>query len=103
MSHDKNKHISLLPQDLYATNLEWWWTRVEGLSTTKSYDPSSLGPMLRDKLETFYLHFHKTYKHQTWHDHGGDLGWGAPTNKVIWPFHCVVTSREKSEMLNLHS
>ena len=31
--------------------------------------------MSADKSETFYLHFYKTYKHETWY--GDGLSWEA--------------------------
>ena len=41
-------------------------TYVEGFPPTKSYEFQSRGHVMsRDKLETFKLHFHKTYKHET--------------------------------------
>ena len=43
---------------------------------------------LREKFKMLYLHYHNAYEHQIWQ--GGDLPWGAPTYKVIWPFDHMV-------------
>ena len=40
------------------------------------------------KLNTLYLHFHKTNRHQILQ--GGDLPWGTFTHKVIWSFKQMV-------------
>lgn len=57
---------------LITINLGRVATSVEGLSLTK---PDV--PLITWSLEkkTLYLHFHNTYKHETWHN--GDLGQGA--------------------------
>ena len=35
-----------------------------------------------------YLHYHNVCGHQTWQ--GGELPWGSPTHKIIWPFDHMV-------------
>ena len=37
---------------------------------------------------TWNLHYHNDYGHQTCQ--GGDLPWGSPTPKILWPFDHVV-------------
>ena len=45
-------------------------------------------PRWHGKSKPFYVCFHSAYGHQDWYD--GELLWGAPTHKVIWPFDHVV-------------
>ena len=72
--------VSLLPQGLWPLNLARWWL------TTKSFNPLSRKILwtcghvkLRDKLKTFYLHYHNTFGHQTWQ--GGYLQGEASFHK----------------------
>ena len=51
---------------------------------------NSNGGLKREHLKFFlktYLHYHNTYGHQTLK--GGELPWGALTNKITWPFNHV--------------
>ena len=42
-------------------------TLGDGPPSSKPYDTWSQGQMiLRDRLEVYYLHFHKTYKPKNW-------------------------------------
>ena len=43
--------------------------------------------------KNLYLHFHNVYGHQTWQS--GNLQWGSPTFKVMWPFDYGVTWQMK--------
>lgn len=43
-----------------------------------------------DKLETFQRHFHKIYKHQTWHD--DDLDWTTTTSQATCTFDHMVNT-----------
>ena len=44
--------------------------------------------LVNQPIKALYLHYYIAYCHQTWQ--GGDLAWGAPTDKVTWPFDHVV-------------
>ena len=48
----------------------------------------SIWNFLLQQVKTLYLHYHNVYGHQTLQ--GGDLPWGAPHHKSIWPFDHVV-------------
>ena len=87
LGHMKNlKRFISTPTRPTTINLGGVATEFEGLPFTWSQIPLIMWS--REKLKTFYLHFHKTYKHQTWHS--GNLSWGAPTGKVICAFDHVV-------------
>ena len=75
---------STFPQVLSAQNLVECWLRVRGSHLPSHMFLWSCGLVMpRGKTKTLYLHFHKTYKDQTWYS--GYLSWRAPTPKVTWP------------------
>ena len=43
------------------------------------------------KLKTLYLHLHKAFFKYSQTRHSGELGWGALTSQVTYPFDHVVT------------
>ena len=74
--------VSLLPQELWPLNLAKWWLTIRNLnpwSHTTLWTRDHVGS--RDKLKTFYIHYHNTYGHQTWQ--GGCAQWGVSIHKVI--------------------
>lgn len=70
--------IFLLPLDLKPPNLVGSWLVRVSCSHLPSHMPHwSCGhAMSCEKLKTLYLHFHYSYKHQTWRSVA--LGWGTP-------------------------
>lgn len=86
--------ISSLPKKLRTSHLEKWKFTVRG-SKPQSYDPwSRFHMMSRDKLETLYFPFRKTYDQPNWQV--GDLSrvMGSQLMKSYVPFlkrSCDVT------------
>ena len=58
-------------------------TYCESLLPINSQNPVNMGHVMsRDKLTTFYLHYHNAYGHLT--RPSGDLTRGAPIHKLAW-------------------
>ena len=68
----------LLWLDLQPSVSLGWWVGVRGFHLPSHMSHWSCGHVIsRVKIKVFYLHFHKTYKHQTWHS--SNLDYGAST------------------------
>ena len=73
-----------------TTKLERVVTYCEELPQLKTYEPSiTWSCKIRWQINTLYLLFHYANSLQKWQ--AGDLLWGAPTHKVIWPFNYLVS------------
>lgn len=65
-------------------NLLGCWFRVKGSHQQVTYPFDHVV----GKIKTFYIHFHKSYKHQTWRNR--DLGWEAPSPQIPATINHVV-------------
>ena len=74
-------------------------TYCESLLPINSQNPVNMGHVRsRDKLTTFYLHYHNAYGHLTCPS--GDLTWGAPIHKLAWLLNEAVRSSDKLNTLH---
>ena len=59
--------VSLQPQDVWPRNLAKSWLTIIKFNPSSQTTFWTRGHVRsRDKLKTFYLHYHNTYDHQTW-------------------------------------
>ena len=98
------KHIYPLPEDLLVLNFAQWWfwlRRPHLLSHLFFWSCSHVISRVKIKI---YVHFHKTYKHQTWKNddlfNRSSLIASYMVLLIMWS--CDVTWKLKMLYLHLH-